>query len=287
MIAAGGSRRPGAVNMKLVFTEYDKGDAFARAMLAGLGQIHIAAKVLLTDVTTGRSVASFEASKTFASGRTLRRSNADRGRRSGVRSKRRGDIQEELRRREVDDSARPDLRSFRAPRSGALARPSVAPPPIHHIPQRLAALERFDLAGDGARPRWGRRSPRCGGSRRRSGASIAASPPAAARVSNTSSDAPFRTPESSAARMSASTCKPPRPALIEHRAAESSVLRASLAKSEAFDQPARLCRSEARGRRGYRCARAARRGRPCRGKHSIPAVDFGVALQPATLKPMR
>ncbi len=68
MIAAGGSRRPGAVNIKLVFTEYDKGDALARAMLAGLGQIHIAAKVLLTDATTGRTVATFEASKTFAWG---------------------------------------------------------------------------------------------------------------------------------------------------------------------------------------------------------------------------
>jgi len=68
LIAAGGPRRPGGVNIKLVFTQYDKGDAFARAMLAGLGQIHINAKVLLIDVTTGRTVASFEASKTFAWG---------------------------------------------------------------------------------------------------------------------------------------------------------------------------------------------------------------------------
>jgi hypothetical protein len=68
VIAAGGARRPGAVNVKLLFTQYDAGNAVARLMLAGLGQIHIAAKVLLTDMTTGRTVATFEASKTFAWG---------------------------------------------------------------------------------------------------------------------------------------------------------------------------------------------------------------------------
>jgi Domain of unknown function (DUF4410) len=68
VIAAGGPRRSGGVNVKLLFTQYDAGNAVARLMLAGLGQIHIDAKVLLTDVTTGRTVATFEASKTFAWG---------------------------------------------------------------------------------------------------------------------------------------------------------------------------------------------------------------------------
>lgn len=68
VIAGGGSRRSGGVNVKLLFTQYDAGNAVARLMLAGLGQIHIDAKVLLTDMATGRTVASFEASKTFAWG---------------------------------------------------------------------------------------------------------------------------------------------------------------------------------------------------------------------------
>jgi hypothetical protein len=68
LISAGGPRRSGGVNIKLVFTQYDAGNAFARAMLAGLGQIHIDAKVFLTDIATGRTVATFEASKTFAWG---------------------------------------------------------------------------------------------------------------------------------------------------------------------------------------------------------------------------
>ncbi len=68
LMAAGGSRRSGAVNVKLVITRFDKGDAIARAMLAGLGQIHIDGNVLLVDVSTGRTVATFAVSKTFAWG---------------------------------------------------------------------------------------------------------------------------------------------------------------------------------------------------------------------------
>lgn len=68
MIAIKGPPRPNGVNIKLIFTEYDKGNAFARAMLAGLGQIHVHANVLLTDAATGASVANFEVTKDFGWG---------------------------------------------------------------------------------------------------------------------------------------------------------------------------------------------------------------------------
>ena len=58
----------GALNVKLVFVEYDKGNAFARAMLAGLGQIRIKANVMLVDPVTGGDVAKYEVSKIFAFG---------------------------------------------------------------------------------------------------------------------------------------------------------------------------------------------------------------------------
>ncbi len=68
LMTPGGPRRSSGVNVKLVFTRYDKGDAFARAMLAGLGQIHIESNVLLIDAATGRTVGTYAASKTFAWG---------------------------------------------------------------------------------------------------------------------------------------------------------------------------------------------------------------------------
>ena len=68
LMAEDRSRRSGEVSVKLVFTQYDKGDAFARAMLAGLGQIHISAGVLLIDDIPGKTVATFAVSKTFAWG---------------------------------------------------------------------------------------------------------------------------------------------------------------------------------------------------------------------------
>src|SRR5208337_3092301 len=100
-------------------------------------------------------------------------------------------------------------------RSGEKQHPySIPPPPIHHIAERLAALEGLDLArdagGDGV---GGRRSRNCAGSRRRRDGSTGGIRSARAHA-KTSSDAPLRTPESSAARMSASTCSAPRPALI-------------------------------------------------------------------------
>ena len=47
---------------------YDEGDAFARFMLAGLGQIHIDADVILSDLVTKERFAQYEVTKTFAWG---------------------------------------------------------------------------------------------------------------------------------------------------------------------------------------------------------------------------
>ena len=61
---------PGENCMRAVVnvTRYDEGNAFARMMLAGLGQIHIDAKILLTDYDTKESLATYEVNKTFAWG---------------------------------------------------------------------------------------------------------------------------------------------------------------------------------------------------------------------------
>ncbi|HEY4941497.1 MAG TPA: DUF4410 domain-containing protein [Rhizomicrobium sp.] len=63
-VFAGG---PGALKMKIHFTKFDRGSAFARAMLIGLGQIVIEATVTLED-TTGRPVAEYKVAKDFAIG---------------------------------------------------------------------------------------------------------------------------------------------------------------------------------------------------------------------------
>jgi len=63
-----GQAPTGGLNVKMVFVEYDKGNAFARAMLAGLGQIRIKANVMLVDPATGADVATYEVSKIFAFG---------------------------------------------------------------------------------------------------------------------------------------------------------------------------------------------------------------------------
>ena len=101
--------------------------------------------------------------------------------------------------------------------------------------------------------------------------------------SNTSSDAPFSTPESSAARMSASTCKPPRPALMR-TGAPSRPPCLSLAISEASMSPRVESVSGRRTTSMSVCA--SRRFRPSAPeKHSTPGSDFSLALQPATAKP--
>jgi hypothetical protein len=56
-----------ALKMKLVFTQYDKGDPVARLILIGLGQIKIDADVVLTDAG-GNVVGKYRVSKDFAFG---------------------------------------------------------------------------------------------------------------------------------------------------------------------------------------------------------------------------
>jgi hypothetical protein len=59
---------PPSMKIKMVFTQYDGGSAFARAMLIGLGQIHIDADVLFIDSATGSTVGNYKVSKDFSLG---------------------------------------------------------------------------------------------------------------------------------------------------------------------------------------------------------------------------
>src|ERR1700747_1914275 len=68
VVKPGDAPLPDMVNVKLVFTEYDKGNAFTRLMLAGLGQIRIGANVVLIDAANNQTVGEFEASKDFSFG---------------------------------------------------------------------------------------------------------------------------------------------------------------------------------------------------------------------------
>jgi hypothetical protein len=68
LVPAGATATPGEVKVDMTFITYDEGNAFARAMLAGLGQIHIAANVRLIDAMSGNVTASYDVEKTFAWG---------------------------------------------------------------------------------------------------------------------------------------------------------------------------------------------------------------------------
>jgi len=59
---------PPTLRVSVTVTNYDKGNAFARFMLAGLGQIHIGAEVALRDQDTGDELGRFGVNKTFAWG---------------------------------------------------------------------------------------------------------------------------------------------------------------------------------------------------------------------------
>ena len=67
-VAANPPAAANAVNMKIVFTQYDDGNAFARFMLAGLGQIHIDGDVVFSDAGTGQRIAEYKISKDFSFG---------------------------------------------------------------------------------------------------------------------------------------------------------------------------------------------------------------------------
>lgn len=56
------------LKVTIAFTRYDEGNAFARFMLAGLGQIHINAEVMLEDGFRGAPLGRYEVTKTFAWG---------------------------------------------------------------------------------------------------------------------------------------------------------------------------------------------------------------------------
>ena len=62
--------KPGADNLYalVVIKNYEQGNAFARLMLAGLGQIHIDADVFLSNGGTKENIAQYEVNKTFAWG---------------------------------------------------------------------------------------------------------------------------------------------------------------------------------------------------------------------------
>ena len=64
-VLAEGTAAP--LKMKIHFTRFDRGNAFARAMLIGLGQIVIEATVSLQDAQ-GTTVAQYKVSKDFAIG---------------------------------------------------------------------------------------------------------------------------------------------------------------------------------------------------------------------------
>lgn len=61
---------PGAppAKVKIIITRYDSGNAFARFMLAGLGQIYLEGDVIFSDAATGQELAKYQVSKDFAFG---------------------------------------------------------------------------------------------------------------------------------------------------------------------------------------------------------------------------
>ena len=61
-----GDKRDYEVDLKV--TRFDKGNAFARAMLAGLGQIHLDGEVTLLTLPDRKETGKFTLSKTFAWG---------------------------------------------------------------------------------------------------------------------------------------------------------------------------------------------------------------------------
>jgi hypothetical protein len=58
----------GTLYAAVMIKRYDEGSAFARFMLAGLGQMHIDADVALANGETKEPIAKYEVSKTFAWG---------------------------------------------------------------------------------------------------------------------------------------------------------------------------------------------------------------------------
>lgn len=64
----GNDGKPAEFEVAVLVTEYDEGSAVARAMLAGLGQIHVDATVQVLELPDRRLVGEFRVEKTFAWG---------------------------------------------------------------------------------------------------------------------------------------------------------------------------------------------------------------------------
>ena len=62
------AKQGSALQASLLVTRYDKGDKWARFMLAGMGQIHIDALLKLRDLETQELLAEYVVNKTFAWG---------------------------------------------------------------------------------------------------------------------------------------------------------------------------------------------------------------------------
>lgn len=62
------AREAPGIQATVHLTRYEKGSAFARFMLAGLGQMHIEGDVTLKDQESGALLAQYQVSKTFAWG---------------------------------------------------------------------------------------------------------------------------------------------------------------------------------------------------------------------------
>ena len=60
------ARRP--TPSRSCFTQYDDGNAFARFLPVGLGQIHFDGNVVFTDATTGQEIGESKVSKDFSFG---------------------------------------------------------------------------------------------------------------------------------------------------------------------------------------------------------------------------
>ena len=59
---------PPTATVKVVITKYDPGNAVARFLLAGLGQIRIEGDVVFSDAATGQQLAKYQVSKDFSFG---------------------------------------------------------------------------------------------------------------------------------------------------------------------------------------------------------------------------
>lgn len=66
--AAAAVEPPPTLHMDILFTRYDEGNAGARFMLAGLGQIHLGTTVTLRDRASDQTIGVYDVSKQFAFG---------------------------------------------------------------------------------------------------------------------------------------------------------------------------------------------------------------------------